>query len=726
MPNFLLELCSEEIPSRMHADARAQLERLFKTGLEKAGLSYSAIRTFSSPRHLAIHVAGLPEKSPDVTEEIKGPKLGAPAQALEGFTKKTGLSLAQCEQRVVGKDTLYFATITRKGETTSALLQNLCQPVLTDFAWPKSMRWGAHSLRWVRPLHHIVALLDSTVLPVSFGHLNASNITLGHRFLAPAAITLKHADDYEAALKAAFVTVDADARKAEIKQQIENIATDNHLTLVADEGLLEEVTGLVEYPTAMLGTFEDSFLSLPPEVLISEMKHHQRYFALYGANGKLSNSFIAVTNMQNPSQKVIAGNARVLRARLSDGAFYFKTDREKPLADWGKGLADVVFHNVAGMMNEKVARIEFIAETLNKLLPETSAVDESSLILTAHLCKADLVTGMVGEFPDLQGIMGRYYALEQGISADVADAIRDHYKPKGAADSVAETSLAAIVAIADKLDSIVSLFAAGEKPTGSKDPLALRRSALGILRILFHYQMDISLEVLVRSAIRIYAGNNYYRETAKSLEKLDSMKGEIPPLFVEEAAVKAAGAVKAFDPKESMIPGWESAEDKITEEVIEFFCDRLKQMLRDEGLGHDVIEAALAIQESGFNPVAIAARARTLAAWSSTAQGRETIAAIKRTQNILAAEEKKQKAPIVIDTSKNASLQKPEEQKLWQTVQQVKHTSVENLEKLAAPINAFFEASLVTEEGFRDARLSLLASVRECANTIADFSKLEG
>jgi glycyl-tRNA synthetase beta chain len=663
MPNFLLELCCEEIPSRMHADARAQLERLFKTGLEKAGLSYSTIRTFSSPRHLAIHVAGLPEKSPDVTEEIKGPKLGAPAQALEGFTKKTGLSLAQCEQRVVGKDTLYFATITRKGEASSTLLQNLCQSVLTDFAWAKSMRWGAHSLRWVRPLHHIVALLDSAVLPVTFGHLNASNITLGHRFLAPAAITLKHADEYESALKAAFVTVDADARKAEIKTQIEKIAAQHKLTLVADEGLLEEVTGLVEYPTAMLGTFEDSFLSLPPEVLISEMKHHQRYFALYAANGKLSNSFIAVTNMQNPSQKVIAGNARVLRARLSDGAFYFKTDREKPLADWGKGLADVVFHAKVGMMNEKVARIVALSEAIAKAVGETNL---AAVKQTASLCKADLVTGMVGEFPDLQGIMGRYYALEQGISADVADAIRDHYKPKGAADSVPETSLGAIVAIADKLDSIVSLFAAGEKPTGSKDPLALRRAALGLLRTMQHHGWQFDILSLIPDAT-------------------------------------------------------------ISGEIAEFFRDRLKNMLREEGLGHDVIEAALAIADAGFNPVAIAARARTLAAWSSTKQGKETIAAIKRANNLITAEEKKQKAPIAINTHEIGNLEKPVELALWTTAQKLPNTTLENLEQLVEPINSFFESTLVTEEQFREGRLSLLAYVvRECASTIADFSKLEG
>jgi len=678
MPNFLLELCSEEIPSRMQSDARAQLERLFRAGLEKAGLHFSAVATYSSPRHLAIHIAGLPAQSPDVTEEIKGPKLDAPAQALEGFTKKTGLSLDQCEKRQVGKDTLYFATITRKGQETSALLKTISESALADFGWPKSMRWGAHSMRWVRPLHHMVALLDGAVLPVTFGHLTTSNITLGHRFLAPQPITLKHADDYVPALKAAFVTVDAAARKAEIKNQIEAIAAQHKLTLVADEGLLEEVTGLVEHPTAMLGTFEDSFLSLPPEVLISEMKHHQRYFALYGADGKLSNRFIAVTNMQNPSEKVIAGNARVLRARLSDGAFYFKTDREKPLADWGKGLADVVFHAKVGMMDGKVQRIVALSEAIAKAVGETNL---AAVQQTAQLCKADLVTGMVGEFPDLQGIMGRYYALEQGISADVADAIRDHYKPKGAADSVPETSLGAIVAVADKLDSIVSLFDAGEKPTGSKDPLALRRAALGVLRTTLHHQWHIDLSAILQSTMH-----------ANSPEEKQTLA-----------------------------------------DVILFMVDRIKILLRDEGLGHDVIEAAVKLPGGTnlntsypFSPLAIAKRARTLAAWSGTAQGKETIAAIKRTQNILAAEEKKQKAPIIIDTTKNASLQKPEEQKLWQTVQQIKHTSVENLEKLAAPINAFFEASLVTEEGFRDARLSLLASVRECANTIADFSKLEG
>ncbi|PZP86776.1 MAG: glycine--tRNA ligase subunit beta, partial [Azospirillum brasilense] len=493
MATLLLELFSEEIPSRMQRGACEQLQRLIAAGFEKAGIAHGEVRTFVSPRHLAIQLFGLPLVQPDISEERKGPKVGAPAQAMQGFLNAVGLTAEQCEQR----DGYYFARIEKKGRAMAELAKEVAEAALTAFVWPKSMQWGdskARPMRWVRPLHAITCLLDDAIVPVQFGHLTAAATTYGHRFLAPGAIHLRHAEEYEDKLKAAHVVVNAATRRDWIATEITQLAKHHNLEVVNDPALLDEVTGLVEWPVPLLGTFDASFLSLPPEVLISEMKVHQRYFALRDASGTLTNQFIAVANMitADEGKAVIAGNSRVLRARLSDGAFYWEQDKSTRLEAWGEKLADVVFHAKVGMMNEKVQRIEQLAVQLVDMLCHAERSEASAEILrvaqddkrfvrrAAHLCKADLTSGMVGEFPELQGIMGRYYANAQGEAPEVAEAIYEHYKPQGANDSVPETALGSIIAVADKLDSIISLFAAGEKPTGSKDPFALRRAALGV------------------------------------------------------------------------------------------------------------------------------------------------------------------------------------------------------------------------------------------------------
>jgi glycyl-tRNA synthetase beta chain len=661
MPTLLLELFSEEIPARMQRGAAEQLARLMTKGLEQAGLAHGEIKTFVSPRHLAIQIFDLPARQPDVTEEKKGPRVGAPEQAIQGFLQSSGLKLSACEQRTVGKDTYYFATVTRKGQATSVVAQTIIEATLAAFTWPKSMRWGAHKMQWVRPLHRILCLLDEAVIPVTFGHLTASNITEGHRFMAPAAIPLNHAKNYVAALHQSNVMVDAEARKKTIHDALLKMAKDHRLTLREDDGLLEEVTGLVEWPVVHLGEFDKGFLSLPPEVLISEMKHHQRYFALSGADGKLTNSFLIVANRptSDGGKAVIAGNSRVLRARLSDGAFYWEQDQKKPLTDWAKGLADMVFHAKVGRMDKEVDRTKALAIAIAKEVGYTNLRQEVER--AAELCKADLTTGMVGEFPDLQGIMGRYYALQQNEPEAVAEAIYEHYKPVGANDSLPTSELGAILSVADKLRMMQSLFAAGEKPTGSKDPFALRRAALG--------------------ALRIVIDRKWYLDFA------------------------------SFTP---------------SSELLDFLRERLKNLLRDEGIRHDIIEASFVPQESDFKPFVIRQRAQQFSTWLATESGKNCLAAINRALNIVAAEEKKSKSPIINDSMKNASLAKPEEKKLWAVMQQMPHTTIVNLEQLTTPINAFFEASLVTEEGFREARLSLLAGVRDAAMTIADFTKIEG
>lgn len=684
MATLLLELFSEEIPSRMQRAAMEQLERLVVAGFEKNMLKPTSVKTFVSPRHLAIQCFGLPAIQPDVREEKRGPKIGAPEQAMKGFLQSTGLALEQCEQR----DGYYYATIERKGRAVAEVVKEICESALAAFGWPKSMHWGSRDTRplaWVRPLHRIACLLDDAVVPVAFAHLTASNITGGHRFMATAPITITHAEKYEGLLKDAKVVVDYVARRAQIKTEIAALAAAANLSVSEDEALLDEVTGLVEWPVPLLCQFDKKFLELPPEVLISEMKNHQRYFALKSADGKLSDQFITVANMvtADGGAKVKEGNARVVRARLADGEFYWEQDRKTSLEDWGKKLSDVVFHAKVGMMNEKVDRIEALAVAIASSLrsplegePNHSRdlvggiPDEASVRRAAKLCKADLTSGMVGEFPELQGIMGRYYAIAQGESAQIADAIRDHYKPLGAADSVPESPLAAIIAIADKLDSIVSLFAAGEKPTGSKDPLALRRAALGVLRILKVKQWNLD--------IAQFANND----------------------------------------------------------VVDFFRDRLKQLMLDEGIRHDVVDAILDKNEKDFIPVLVFAHAKQLDAFVK--QDKDTIAAIKRSMNILAAEEKKAKTTFAAGFSDK--LTSPAEKALIAALKELdsrrslpratsrggNDKNPEALCALAAPINQFFTDLMVTEEAYREARLSLLAAVRDAANTIADFSKIEG
>jgi len=749
MATLLLELFSEEIPSRMQRGAAEQLQRLVLEGFKKSGLVVDAksVKTFVSPRHLAIQVLGLPSVQPDVKEERRGPKIGAPEQALKGFLSATGLTLEQCEQR----DGYYYATIERKGRAVAEVVKEICESALAAFVWPKSMRWGAHALQWVRPLHRIACLLDDKIVPVQFGHLTASNVTEGHRFLAPAPITITHAENYEAQLLDAKVIVDFAARRAKIAAEIAAVARlgatsplgevetrvgvsgEGALQLVQDEDLLNEVTGLVEWPVPLLCEFDAKFLDLPPEVLISEMKNHQRYFALTDAAssprhssegataGKLTNQFITVANMVNADggAKVREGNARVVRARLADGEFYWNQDRKTSLEDWGKKLSDVVFHAKVGMMDAKVARIEALAVAIAKAVGFT---DEKSVRRAAQLCKADLTSGMVGEFPELQGIMGRYYALAQGELPDVADAIRDHYKPLGAGDSVPESPLAAIIAVADKLDSIVSLFAAGEKPTGSKDPLALRRAAVGVLRIVMNNNYSLELDALI--AI------HYYEARRSQLKVEGSIIQKTPVDQLAQSAPKFMEFTKDVKRITSMLKDggkFEPNEIKLIYEIVDFFRDRFNTMLKDEEVRHDVIDATT--HKSIFNPLAIATRTRNLATWLSTPSGTATLAAIKRAMNILAAEEKKSKTTFAPNTSAAAE---PSEKALVAALAEVGSSlrgndkKPEVLDALAAPIQQFFTDLMVTEEGHREARLSLLAAVREAANQIADFSKIEG
>lgn len=671
MANLLFECFSEEMPARMQSGAREQLAALVTKALAAAGVQHGPVTTYASPRHLALRIVGLPEKQADITVEKKGPKVGAPQPAIDGFLKSTGLTLDQCEQREVGKDIVYFASHTQKGRPIADLLKDTLEAAMRDFTWPKSMRWGAYPITWVRPLHRMVCLLGSTIIPVQYGHITASNVTEGHRFLAPAPITLKHADDYVSALENAHVMVQQDKRRDAIHAAAKTSAASHKLSLVEDAGLLDEVTGLVEWPHIHIGTFDQGFMSLPREVLTSEMRHHQKYFALQQSNGELSNHFVITANMKtNDGGKAIeSGNARVLRARLSDGEFYWSQDRGTKLDTWSHKLKDVVFHAKVGMMNEKVERIVALATVIAKHVP---GADPALVRRAATLAKSDLVTGMVGEFPDLQGIMGRYYALEQGEDASVADAIRDHYKPVGASDDVPTEPTAICVAIADKLDSITSLFAAGEKPTGSKDPLALRRAALGILRIILANNLRLGLA------------------------------------------------------------------DKAQPDVTDFFNDRLKVILKDEGIRHDIIAAI--IDPQSVDATLTRSKALALQSLVTSPEGTPILAAYKRASNILAAEEKKDKTTYNFTNLTPTLLTEPEEKTLHTALLNAQTNIDKHLENeqfteafaimatLSAPLTAFFEKILVNAEdkAVRTNRLSLLALIRDTMHRIADFSLIEG
>ncbi|MBV8938731.1 MAG: glycine--tRNA ligase subunit beta [Alphaproteobacteria bacterium] len=680
MPDLLLELFSEEVPARMQADAAEHL----KTALTLESIKHKLLpdsggvpKVFVTPRRLAVWITGLAATQSDTITERKGPKIDAPEAAIQGFLKSTGLTRQQLENR----NGVYFAAIQQKGRPTADVLKEIIEKILADFPWPKSMRWGDGEARWVRPLHSILCRFGDEVVPVEFAGVTAGDVTVGHRFLAPQPIAVS-ASGYERALQEAKVIADREKRKAEIRRQAEAVAAREGLTLRPDEGLLEEVTGLVEWPVVLSGRIDPHYMDLPPEVLVSEMRGHQKYFALQRADGTLADQFLITANMEtnDGGAAVVAGNERVLRARLSDGRFFWDQDRKKRLEEWGEGLKNVTFHARLGTVAEKVERVAALAQALAEYVPDA---DRKSVERAARLCKADLTTGMVGEFPELQGVMGRYYALHQGEDAAVADAIRDHYKPLGPSDAVPSAPVSVCVALADKLDTLVSMFAIGEKPTGSKDPFALRRAALGVIRIILENGIRLPLRQVVASRA---------------------------------------------EPQEDILP---------------FFSDRLKVQLKDQGVRHDLIAAVFALGEDDL--VRLVARVKALQAFLGTEDGANLLAAYKRAANIVAIEEKKDKQSYSqpVDSSR---LILAEEHALHQALIHTLHTSdyssgieflleqerfthaMSALSKLRPPIDAFFDTVLVNDKDaeVRANRLRLLAQFRAALDKIANFALIEG
>jgi glycyl-tRNA synthetase beta chain len=704
MAELLLELFSEEIPARMQRTAAENLKTRLQDGLNEAKLATGAIRTFVTPRRLVAVVDGLPTELHATSSEKRGPRVGAPQQALEGFCRGAGCNMDDLEER----DGYYFAIIRSEGGAVAPILKEIIEKTLTGFHWPKTMRWGAHTLHWVRPLQSILCLFDGAIVPVEFAHVQAGNTTKGHRFLSDNnPITIHDGEEYFAKLRKAHVIVDQDERSNLIEKTAASLAKKHELTVKRDPALLEEVSGLVEWPVPLMGGFESRYLALPHEVPTTVMRSHQKYFALTDASGNLAAQFITVSNMEatDGGKSIIAGNERVLRARLADGQFFWDQDLKHPLAEWSKGLDDMVFHAKLGSVADKVERIRSLATFLAVFVPHAGLQDVDR---AAELCKADLTTGMVGEFPELQGLMGRYYALAQNEKPEVADAIRDHYAPQGPDAACPTAPVSVTVALADKMDTLVGLFAIGEKPTGSKDPYALRRAALGVIRLILENRLRIPLDVMIDKAVAKYPAA-FYKQTAK-----------------EETA--ASG-------KRTRAGKLRSA---VAHELLEFFSGRLKVMLREQGIGHDRIEAVF--NEGDEDDVyRLVSRVTALDNFLKTDDGTNLLAAYKRATNIVRIEEEKSGHRFDGHIDKRA-LEQEEEVALYTGLEHVspqvaKHLKDEQYEQamaaiaeLRVPVDAFFEKVTVNAEdkSLRTNRLRLLASIRTLLDDIANFALIEG
>lgn len=695
MAQLLLELFSEEIPARMQGGAARDLERMAAERLKAAGLTYEALTTFAGPRRLTLVVEGLPAATPDREEEVKGPRANAPEQALEGFLRKTGLARDQ----LVERDGVFFAVLSSKGQPTAALIPEMVDQIVRGFPWPKSMRWGSGTLRWVRPLKRIVALFDGQVVPFDIDGIQSGDLTEGHRFLGCGrAFAVKDFADYRAKLESDFVLLDAADRRLKILEAAQKVCADRGLALVDDDGLLDEVAGLAEWPTPILGDMDPAFLSLPPEVVRLSMKVHQKYFAVRDpAKHGLAPHFVVVANVEatDGGKALAAGNSRVLSARLDDARFFWDEDLKTGFDVWSKKLEGVTFHAKLGTLAERVERIAALAREIAPLV----GADPDQAEAAAKLAKADLSAAMVGEFPELQGIMGGYYARAAGHPDAVADAVRDHYKPQGPADSVPTAPLTVAVALADKLDTLVGFFAIDEKPTGSKDPFALRRAALGVIRLVLESGAALPLQRVARPPLDRLQQD--WRDGKITSDLLDA--------------------------------DWLS----VSEQLLAFFADRLKILLRDQGKRHDLVDAVFALGDDDL--VRIVRRVEALRDFLATDDGANLLAGYKRASNILRAEEKKGAVPT--GEVRTGLPGQPEQESALALAAAAAATAVDAaletedfaaamtaLSRLRAPVDAFFDKVMVNSDvaAERDNRLKLLGQVRSVMGRVADFGMIGG
>ncbi|MCJ8333051.1 MAG: glycine--tRNA ligase subunit beta [Epibacterium sp.] len=687
MPDLLIELFSEEIPARMQAQAAEDLKKRMTDGLVEAGLTYAGAAAFSTPRRLTLAIDGLLDHSPTVHEERKGPKVGAPQKAVEGFLRGAGLTMDQLEERETPKGNVYFATIEKPGRPAADIIAEVLDTTIRTFPWPKSMRWGAGSLRWVRPLQSILCILSkedgAEVVPFEIEGIKAGDTTMGHRFMAPAQITVRSFEDYATQLKRAFVVLNASERAEAIWQDATNQAFALGLEVVEDAGLLREVAGLVEWPVVLLGAIDDEFLDLPPEVLQTSMKEHQKFFSVRNSKTGRIERFVTVANRETADNgaTILAGNQKVLSARLADAKFFWENDlrtakSEVGMSAWVENLGNVTFHNKLGT---QAARIDRIAALAREIAPVVGA-DAGLAEQAARVAKADLSSEMVYEFPELQGLMGRYYAEAAGLPQEVANACELHYSPLGPSDDVPTEAVSVAVALADKIDTLTGFWAIDEKPTGSKDPYALRRAALGVTRLVLENNARVGL-------------------------------------------------------KEIFAKGYEGAD---ADNLLGFFHDRLKVFLRDQGIRHDVIDACIAM-DGNDDLTLLVKRARALEDFMKSEDGENLLQGFKRANNILTQAEDKdgveysfgadekffeddsEKALFVALSAGEGAISSAIEAEDFAA-------AMGGMAALRGPVDAFFEAVQVNAENqiVRRNRLNLLSQIRKVCAQVADLTKIEG
>lgn len=741
MPQLLLEIFSEEIPARMQQGAARDLERMVSDRLKAAGLTWDALTTYAGPRRLTLVIDGLPAATPDREEEVKGPKASAPEQALEGFLRKTGLTRDQLTER----DGVLYAVLSSKGRATTDLVAETVDQVIRAFPWPKSMRWGSGTLRWVRPIKRILCLFDGKVVPFEIDGIQSDALTEGHRFLGSGQL-LKVSDfvDYRTQLEREFVLLDVADRKLRILEQAKAACAARGLVLVDDDGLLDEVAGLAEWPTPILGDMDPQFLALPPEVVRLSMKVHQKYFAVRDpSKDGLAPNFLVVANVEatDGGKALAAGNSRVLSARLNDARFFWDEDHKVGFDAWNEKLKGVTFHAKLGTLAERVERIAALAREIAPLV----GADADQAETAARLCKADLASGMVGEFPELQGIMGGYYARLAGYPDAVADAVRDHYKPQGPADTVPTAPVTVAVALADKLDTLVGFFAIDEKPTGSKDPFALRRAALGVIRLILENGARIDLKsVAARGLFSLVhnEGRTFSVVWKNVVGENDVVSGEeeFTTGVTSVADMMSHHAVGLCAESFDRGDGYD-APSKVVADLLAFFADRLTVLLRDQGQRHDLVAAVFApiAGKADDDLVRIVRRVEALAAFLATDDGVNLLAGYKRASNILRAEEKK--GPLPTGMVQTGLPNQPEAETTLAFAVGAARTAVETaletedfaaamtaLAGLRAPVDAFFEAVMVNSEvpEERDNRLKLLGQVREVMGQVADFGQIAG
>lgn len=697
MADFLIELFSEEIPARMQSQALQDFKKLWEDKLQKENIYFEKVIPYVTPRRLVAHIIGLPLKQEDRIEELKGPRVGAPQQALDGFLKSANLKIEDCTQKETDKGLFYMAQKMHQGKEMAEILAILINDIIRAFPWPKSMRWRDYSFRWVRPLHHILALFNNKLIEGNFDlggtYLQFTDHTQGHRFLACEPFQVNDIADYQNELKKRFVLLDTEKRRAQIKNQLENCADAKNVVLKEDPALLQEMAGACEWPQIFMGTIDPSFLDVPHEVLETAMRTHQKYFSFKTKEGAFAPYFACATNNipKDRGQKIIQGNEQILKSRLFDAKFFWSQDRSQTLLSRVEKLESIVFHDKLGNLKEKIARLQLLTQEIAILIK----ADPIQASRAALLCKTDLVTGMVGEFPELQGIMGRYYALNDGESQDIADAIANHYAPLGPNDICPKDPLSISLAIADKMDALVGFFANNLKPTGSKDPYALRRAALGIIRLILENNLRIPLFKLIAISYKSYGSK-------VSTTDLNILKSEI----------------------------------------MEFFVDRLKVFLREKGIRHDFI-TAIFVQDQKMDQeddlYRLCLRVEALSNFLQTQDGAYLLTAYRRAGNILRIEEKKEgksfTSNVIVDL-----LKEEEEKSLFSILNDISDKAKKKIQleeyaeamkylvMLRQPVDLFFDRITVNsdQKELRQNRLGLLTHIVSTLHEIANFQKIEG